>query len=76
MAILIVGYTLSREGCRYPEMEKFIGEHRHIRFTDSSFAIETNETPFSVRERLKSFLGKDENLVVLHLSVGPNEIIT
>ena len=70
MAILLVTYDLNKEpdSDGYKEILKIIKEGGSwARLSESSYAIETNSTPFQVYNKLKPHLDNNDKLVVITL---------
>jgi hypothetical protein len=75
MAILLISSSQPHKIFNCSNVERILQNYHCVRLNETSFAIETDETPFTVREKLKHFIGYDESLVVLHLSLNsPNPI--
>ncbi|MBC7279836.1 hypothetical protein [Hoeflea sp.] len=78
MAVYIVTYDLNRETSR-PPILKDIKEYPWAKLSESSYAIETSETPSQVFNRLKEHIDDNDNLYVITLKRpyagrGPKEV--
>ena len=73
MSILLVTYDLNRnsekfDGQNYAGVLKIIREYSNTRLSESSYAIDTTETPTSIYNKVKPALDKNDNLYVITLS--------
>ena len=79
MPTLIVAYDLNNE-VRRPKIVEAIKTTTWARLSESSYAIDTSETPAQVLARLRKFLDNDDNLYVINLvrpwsGWGPKDVI-
>ena len=71
MAVLLVTYDLNKEGnsrSDYTEILKQIKRTAWAHLSDSSYAIETSETPQQVFKRLEPHLDPNDYLMVITLN--------
>ena len=71
MAVRIVTYDLNEEKKKrgdYAGLLKLIKVHSHVRLSESSYAIETDREPEDLYGQFKTYLDKDDYLVVLTLN--------
>jgi hypothetical protein len=71
MAVLLITYDLNREGSSrsdYTEILKQIKKTAWARLSESSYAIETSETPEQVFNRLQPHLDPNDYLTVITLN--------
>jgi len=80
MAALIIAYDLNNE-TRRPNIVKTIKDTGSwAKLSESSYAVDTHESPENVMSRLKKHLDSDDNCYVITLSApwsgwGPKEVI-
>jgi CRISPR-associated endonuclease Cas2 len=79
MSVYVVAYDLNREVVR-PNITKGIKKNAWARLSESSYAIETNETAQQVYERLKPLTDENDNIYVIPLrrpyaGYGPKDVI-
>lgn len=79
MAVYVVAYDLNKETVR-PKITKEIDKTAWALLSESSYAIETNETTDEVYNRFKKLLDENDNLYVIALKrpwsgYGPQEVI-
>ena len=72
MPILLVTYDLNEEGAAYSATRKkvvdYIEDHDWARLSESSYAIDTTETPKQVYEALVPHLDDNDDLLVFTLT--------
>jgi CRISPR-associated endonuclease Cas2 len=71
MAILLVTYDLNEERKKrgdYTELLKEIKKHAWARLSESSYAIETLETPKQIYDKLKRHTDSNDYLLVITLT--------
>lgn len=78
MATYIVTYDLNKETSR-PNIVKEIKTTSWAKLSESSYAIETTETPESVYNRLAGFIDDNDNLYIISLrrpyfGQGPKDV--
>jgi len=79
MAIYVVAYDLNKETVR-PKIVDEVKKTSWARLSESSYAIDTNETPGEVMARLKKHLDDNDNCYVISLRKpwdgrGPKAVI-
>jgi hypothetical protein len=67
MAILLVTYDLNRPGQDYSDFHKIIKIYPNIKLSESSYAIQTDESPFDVYSLLNPHLDKNDQLYIITL---------
>jgi hypothetical protein len=65
--VLLVTFELN-PGRNLAQVQSCIEQYEAMRFSESSFAIRTNDSPQAVYATLERFLGKDDIVYVLGLS--------
>ncbi len=69
MTVLLITYDLEKPGQNYPEILKFIKSHGSwAKFSESSYAIKTQDTPDDTMKKLKPFLDKTSRIFVVTLT--------
>lgn len=68
MAVLLITYDLENPRQNYSAFHNEIKHHFHIRLSESSYAICTNEPASYIYKKLKPSLGKDDYLYIITLS--------
>ena len=78
MPILLVTYDLKNEGKRkradYPRFFKIRDNYNNVRLSESTYAIDTIESPETVYNKLKSVIDRDDAVFVIALTrpyLGP-----
>ncbi len=79
MAVLLVTYDLNKPGKDYDDLLKTIKSHSWARLSESSYAIQTNQGPQQVINKLKPFIDQNDNLYVINLKkpyagFGPKDV--
>jgi len=79
MAVLLVTYDLNKPGKDYADLLKTIKSFPWARLSESSYAIKTEQTPQQVFDKLKPYLGQNDNLYVINLKrpyagFGPQDV--
>jgi hypothetical protein len=79
MATYVVAYDLNKETTR-PKITAEIKKDSWAKLSESSYAIDTSETPEGVYSRLKSMVDDNDNIYVITLSepwtgYGPQAVI-
>jgi CRISPR/Cas system-associated endoribonuclease Cas2 len=77
--IYVVAYDLNKETAR-PKITEERDKTLWAKLSESSYAIETNETPEQVYNRFKKHLDNNDNLYVISLKkpwygFGPKEVV-
>jgi len=78
MSVYIVTYDLNNETSR-PKIVGEVDKTAWAKLSESSYAIDTNESPKAVYDRFSSFLDEDDNLYVITLKKpyygqGPKDV--
>lgn len=78
MAILLVTYDLNKPGQDYSDFHKTIKAYNWAKLSESSYAIETNENPQSIYNKLVPHMDKNNQVYVITLKspywgLGPQE---
>lgn len=71
MSILLVTYDLNKEKSKkddYVGFYKIIKSYAYAMLSESSYAIETFETPSSIFAKLKPYIDSNDNVLVLTLT--------
>ena len=70
MSVRIITYDLNKEpnSEAYKEILKIIKSYAFAKLSESSYAIETDETPLNLYEKLKPYLDNNDCLLVLKLT--------
>ena len=70
MAVRLITYDLSKEitSDDYAEILDYIKSHAWARLSESSYAIETTETPEAIYQELSKHLDTNDSLLVLTLT--------
>lgn len=70
MAVRIITYDLNKEKSKsdYEGFYKVIKSYSWARLSESSYAIETYESPSDIFTKLKPFIDGNDNVLVLTLS--------
>lgn len=66
MSVLLVTYDLNKETVR-PKITEEVRKTAWAKLSESSYAIDTNETPQAVYNRFESYLDSNDNLYVITL---------
>ena len=66
MGILLVTYDLNKEAVR-PKIVTEVKKTAWARLSESSYAIDTSETPQAVYNRFRYLLNQNDNFLVLRL---------
>ncbi len=79
MSVLLVTYDFKNRDDAYFELTKQIKSYQWARLSDSSYAIDTDQTPCDVYTSLKHLVDGGDNLYVTVLSrpyygFGPDEV--
>ncbi len=73
MSILLISYSIHEPGQQFLGFEQFIRNHNHVKFSETSYAIETTASPFEVQRRIKPYFDENVFLVVMHLNINAKE---
>lgn len=68
MATLLVTYDLNKAGQNYSGFYKVLDQYNHTKLSESSYAIQTQESPITVYNKLTSFMDKNDHVYVVTLS--------
>jgi hypothetical protein len=79
MAVLLVTYDLKKPGGDYSGLLAKLKSYSWARLSESSYAIQTNDSPQSVVNALKPFIDPNDNLYVINLrkpyaGYGPKDL--
>lgn len=79
MSVLLVTYDLKKPGQDYSGFYKVFQSYTGVRLSESSYAIETNETPDRVFNKLTPFMDANDNLYIIGLhkpwmGYGPKQV--
>jgi len=79
MSILLVAYDLLKPGQYYSGFYDVTKSYPLAKLSESSYAIETNNTPSSIRETLKPYMDKNDQVYIITLKApwngwGPQDI--
>lgn len=70
MAVLLVTYDLNKEGKSKVDYDKFYklrNSYPYARLSESSYALETNETPQQLYEKLKQVIDPNDYIYIITL---------
>jgi len=68
MSVLLVTYDLNRTGQNYTDLLKFIKTHdAWARLSESSYVIETYETPDDVYNKIKKIVDDNDDFFIISL---------
>jgi hypothetical protein len=67
MPVLLITYDLKKPGQDYSDLYKVIKEYAWARLSESSYAIETNESPEVVFNKLEPYIDANDYLLVITL---------
>ena len=68
MSILLVTYDLDKPGQDYNGFHAVIKKHAYTELSESSYAIQTNETPEQVYNQLSPHMDKNDHVYIITLS--------
>ena len=79
MATLLVTYDLNKSGQNYTSFLGVIKKYTWARLSESSYAIQTYETPQAVYNNLSPYIDKNDNVYIIalsqsHYGQGPQEV--
>lgn len=69
MSVLLIAYDLNKEaGSKrdYEGLLKYIKKHNWARLSESSYAIESNQTPTAVYNSIREYQDSNDNLLAIH----------
>jgi hypothetical protein len=67
MPLLLVTYEPNKPGQNYASLLDEIKSYSHVRLSETSYAIITDETPDIVCEELKKHIGSGDNIYIINL---------
>lgn len=70
MSALLVTYDLRKPGQDYDDFLKEIKRHSWARLSESSYAIDSGETPIDAFDRLSHYIDANDQLFVITLTNG------
>jgi len=65
--VLLITYDLNKPGQDYDDFLKIIKSYAYARLSESSYAVDTAETPSVVYNKLRSDMDKNDYLCVMTL---------
>jgi hypothetical protein len=69
MSILLITYDLNKPGQDYTPLLKLIKQHASwAKLSESSYAIQTNQTPSAIYQMLAPYVDKNDTLLVITLT--------
>jgi hypothetical protein len=68
MSVLLVTYDLKVKGQNYEGILGIVKKYSYTKLSESSYAIDTTESPDTIYEKLKPSLDENDNLYVITLS--------
>ena len=68
MAIRLITYDLKKPGQDYKDFLKTIKEYDWARLSESSYAVDTFETPTTIYNKLRPFMDNNDYLMVMTLT--------
>jgi hypothetical protein len=79
MSILLVTYDLNKAGQDYDGFYKIIKSFNYTKLSESSYAIQTDETPAKLYEKLFPHIDKNDHFYVITLKkpysgFGPTDV--
>lgn len=79
MAVLLVTYDLDKPGQNYDDFLKVVKSYAWARLSESSYAIETDESPSDIYKKLSGFIDKNDQAYIItlkspHAGWGPTKI--
>ncbi|MBN1187314.1 MAG: hypothetical protein JXB49_33860 [Bacteroidales bacterium] len=79
MSILLITYDLHKPGQNYDDFYKVIKQYTWARLSESSYVIDTNNTPSEIYNQLSPHMDKNDQMYIITLknpfiSYGPKPI--
>jgi hypothetical protein len=68
MSVLLVTYDLNKPGQDYADFLKVVKDYPWARLSESSYAIETTESPTEIYEKLRPHQDENDNLYIIKLT--------
>ncbi|MCW5593697.1 MAG: hypothetical protein KIS74_16480 [Burkholderiales bacterium] len=68
MAVLLITYDLKKPGQSYEDFYEVRNTYAYARLSESSYAVQTDETPKQVYDKLAPHVDKNDRLYVITLS--------
>jgi len=68
MAIRLITYDLRKPGQDYKDFLKTVKEYSWARLSESSYAVDTSETPKTIYEKLRPYMDENDYLMVMTLT--------
>ena len=68
MATLLVTYDLNKVGQNYNGFYGVLNQYPHVKLSESSYAVQTAESPITVYNKLTPFMDKNDHVYVVTLS--------
>jgi hypothetical protein len=81
MSTLLITYDLNKKGQDYNGFYKVIKQYSWAKLSESSYAIQTGESPISIYNQLALHLDKNDHVYIITLAkpyygYGPDEVNT
>jgi hypothetical protein len=78
MSVLLVTYDLKKPGQDYTDFLNVVRSNGWARLSESSYAVDTNESPSSLHNKLRQHLDANDQLYIItlkkpHSGYGPKE---
>lgn len=67
MAALLITYDLNRPGQEYDEFYEVIKSYTWVRLSESSYGVDTTDTPAQVYDKLSPHLDENDRVYVITL---------
>ena len=79
MSVLLITYDLKKPGQDYSDFLKTIKGYSWARLSESSYAIDTKETPIAINDKLIPHMDKNDQLYIITLrktysGLGPKDV--
>ena len=79
MSVLLITYDLKKPGQDYTDFMKIIKDYSWARLSESSYSIETAESPKAVYEKLSPHIDENDQLYIINLKkpywgLGPKAV--
>jgi CRISPR/Cas system-associated endoribonuclease Cas2 len=79
MAVLLITYDLNSPGQKHAKLLEKVKQYNWARLSESSYAIETDESPQQVFDSLRPITDQNDNLYVINLKrpyagFGPQDV--
>jgi len=79
MSVLLVTYDLKKPGQDYTDFLKVIRSYDYARLSESSYALNTTQSPSDVYNKLRPYMDANDHIYVINLKrpysgYGPKEV--